>query len=237
MSSDPDPLWEEKFAKRPFVRRVAFWAAIALGIIAVSGVSVSSLISNSQHSVPSASPSAQTKATTVRYGGLSTLSSEMKDCKSRGPQGHNADVVALVAAQDKSCWMNSILIDPTKPFYVLVEYKNDGSTIADNVTMKVESDHIGVNVIDATTFLGNAQIPDGSFVEGDNLMDIGVNIGSYAPGSNGWLIAQVDPSNVIAPICGDSSFHLSLTVHRDLRGVPHPGSLHAELTANMHDDC
>lgn len=83
-------------------------------------------------------------------------------------------------------WTSRMSIGPNLRVTLLVEYKNVTSSRQDNVLLKVSLPE-GLTYDAGSSLLGHALHPDGTRTS-DGLTTTGINVGSYQPGGNAWVV-------------------------------------------------
>lgn len=84
-------------------------------------------------------------------------------------------------------WVDSYNAKPGEVVDYLVQYKNTGSKQQNNVTIR-DTLPKGQSYVKGSTTFGNSQHPNGTKASDNIATSQGVNIGSYAAGSNAWAI-------------------------------------------------
>lgn len=113
----------------------------------------------------------------------------------------NFTMSKLVSKHGANKWVDSYTAQPGETVDYLINYRNTGTTQQDNVTM---SDKLpaGMSYVNGSTVLGNSKAPAGA-KEIDGVTTTGVNIGSYAPNGNAWMIFSAKVAdNDRLPACG-----------------------------------
>lgn len=88
-------------------------------------------------------------------------------------------------------WGNSVDAKIGDKVEFRIAYKNNSNSDQMNVGIRdVLPD--GLKYIEGSTLLVNAKYPDGGHVEQDDIVDIGINIGGYTPGSNAFVRFQAE---------------------------------------------
>ncbi|MGD8373384.1 MAG: PKD domain-containing protein [Candidatus Woesebacteria bacterium] len=119
-----------------------------------------------------------------------------------------------VSKHGQNQWVDSLETTPGEVVDYIVYYKNTGAVQQDNVVIKDNLPE-GMAYVAGSSTLSNSQNPDGAKIS-DNITTDGVNIGSYAPNGNAWVIfsAKVN-SNDSLPECGENTLHNVATVETD----------------------
>ncbi|MGR0218639.1 hypothetical protein [Agromyces sp. ZXT2-6] len=129
---------------------------------------------NATEATPSASPQCQ---------------AELRDPPADAPQ---FDV--LVAESGSTCWERSIELGRAERFDVAIYYRNFTDVRTTDVSVQAWLPE-GVELVANSTRILNASNPNGETIS-DNIVDPGINIGHYTPGSNAFLTfsARIDPA-------------------------------------------
>jgi uncharacterized repeat protein (TIGR01451 family) len=120
------------------------------------------------------------------------------------PQTSNFEVNKMVRKDGSgNAFAESADVNPGDTVNYRIEVKNSGNAQINNVNLKDQLPS-GQTFVPGTVKIQNAKNPGGAFVEnGDNLMNNGINIGSYTAGSNALVIfnAKVNGNDQL-PTCG-----------------------------------
>lgn len=122
----------------------------------------------------------------------------------------------------------------TYPFglmQVYVTYRNTGIVQQDDVTFRVKLPS-GFGLVPGTTVAFNSLTPEG-FRASDNILDVGLNLGSYAPGGNVSLYFEAKAAEPKAFFCGDNVGAATFTV-ASARSVKATGSVMTVLRSCVH---
>ncbi len=145
----------------------------------------------------------------MQYAGYVTFK-----VKVQGPQTTNFTMSKLVSKHGENKWVESYAAQPGETVDYLIQYKNTGDTQQDNVVAR-DTLPTGETYVDGSTILGNSKTPAGAKIS-DNVTKGGVNIGSYAPGANAWVIFSAKlADNANLPACGDNKLTNTATVETD----------------------
>ena len=93
---------------------------------------------------------------------------------------------------------------------VYVTYRNTGTIQQDDVIFRVKLPS-GFSLVPGTTVAFNSLTPEG-FRASDNVLDVGLNLGSYAPGASLSLYFEVQAAEPKAFYCGDNVGAATFTV-------------------------
>lgn len=98
----------------------------------------------------------------------------------------NFTMEKLVSKHGANKWSDNYTAKPGETVDYLLKYKNTGEAQQDNVTFrdKLPTDTSYVN---GSAVYGNSKFPAGTKAS-DNVTGVGVNVGSYAPGANAWMV-------------------------------------------------
>lgn len=110
----------------------------------------------------------------------------------------------MVSKHGDNKWVESYKAQPGETIDYLIQYKNTGQTQQDNVTVR-DTLPVGETYVTGSTTYGNSKYPSGVAASDNIANGIGINIGSYAPGANAWVIfsAKIVDNDELA-ICGDN---------------------------------
>ncbi|NCU29873.1 DUF11 domain-containing protein [Candidatus Saccharibacteria bacterium] len=111
---------------------------------------------------------------------------------------------------DSGGWTESYTANPGETVDFLIRYKNTGDLTQENVTVK-DVLPTGLTYVPGSTVLANANNQTPKQVS-DNVTGVGINIGSYTPGSDAWVrfSAKVVNKDVLA--CGVNTLKNVATV-------------------------
>lgn len=101
-------------------------------------------------------------------------------------------------------WVENYAAKPGETVDFLINYKNTGETVMNNVVIK-DTLPAGMTYVAGSTIMANGSYPNGTTVS-DNVTKDGINIGSYAPGANAWVrfSAKVADNDKL-PVCGTNT--------------------------------
>lgn len=124
------------------------------------------------------------------------------------------DMYKKVSKHGKNEWTDDLAVQPGETVDYLIYYKNTGSIQQDNVVVK-DTLPAGMSYVDGSSTLGNSKHPNGTKIS-DNVTKGGVNIGSYAPNGNAWVIfsAKVNQNDQL-PACGENKLRNVAKVETD----------------------
>lgn len=95
----------------------------------------------------------------------------------------------------------SVEVNPGDTLNYRIEVKNTGNSKLNNVNLKDQLPS-GVSLVPGTVKILNAANPNGAMIQnGDNIVNGGINIGSYTPGSNALVVFNAKVTNNLAA-CG-----------------------------------
>ena len=105
-----------------------------------------------------------------------------------------------VSKHNENKWSDSYKAQPGETVDFLLKYKNTGTTLQKDVVMRDELPK-GMSYVKGSTTLGNPTHPQGKPAS-DTVTTTGLNVGSYNPGQNAWVLfsAKVDSKEVLE--CG-----------------------------------
>lgn len=134
--------------------------------------------------------------------------------KVQGPQQTSFTMSKMVSKHGANQWAKSYAAQPGETVDYLIQYKNTGDTQQDNVVVK-DTLPAGETYVAGSSILGNSKTPTGAKIS-DNVVNGGVNIGSYAAGANGWVIFSAKlADNDNLPVCGANTLTNNATVETD----------------------
>lgn len=116
----------------------------------------------------------------------------------------NHTVTKEVSKHGENKWVENYAAQPGETVDYLIEYKNIGDAQNDNVMI---SDKLptGTSYVAGSTVLGNSLHPAG-LAASDNIVNAGINIGSYAKGGGAWIIFSAKvAANAALPACGSNT--------------------------------
>jgi len=112
----------------------------------------------------------------------------------------NFTIEKQVRKTGTTAWTESTQVNPGDKVDYMIQYKNTGTTLQNDVVIK-DTLPKGVTYVNGTTKLKNANNPDGKAVS-DNLTTAGINISNYTPGSNAYLMFTAQVGNKDQLVCG-----------------------------------
>lgn len=98
----------------------------------------------------------------------------------------NFTVEKKVSKYGANSWVENYSAQPGETVDYLINYRNTGTTQQNNVVVKDELP-AGMSYVNGSTVYGNSKNPNGTEAS-DNVTKGGINVGSYAPGANAWVI-------------------------------------------------
>ena len=130
----------------------------------------------------------------------------------------------LVSKHGENKWVDDYKAQPGETVDYLLEYRNVGTVQQDNVMIR---DILPANMtyVNDSTVLGNSKHPSGAPVSDNGVTKTGINIGSYAPNGNAWVIFSAKVADKDKLPCGPSK--LINKVHTS------SGGYYKEDTANV----
>ncbi|WP_406635035.1 hypothetical protein [Amycolatopsis sp. WGS_07] len=142
-----------------------------------------------------------------------------------GLPGPNFDVG--LEASEFHGWQKEIDTSPSVALQLIAEYANTGSVRQDNVTLRFELPPELVYQ-PGTARLGNGSHPDG--VQTNDITG-GMNIGSYAPGANAWVLFSTTLKDEKTFLCDTRTLVPAVRVETD------NGTKSAEVTIRVKRRC
>lgn len=123
----------------------------------------------------------------------------------------NFEVNKQVRLSGTSAWSETVAAQTNSTADYMIEYKNTGSTQQNDVIVRDVMPQ-GVDYVPGSTYLMNSNNPNGKLISDNLVSEAGVNIGSYAPGSNAFLkfTVKVDKEELA---CGNNSLKNVATVY------------------------
>lgn len=112
----------------------------------------------------------------------------------------------MVSKHGENKWVESYKAQPGETVDYLLQYKNTGTTLQNDVVLK-DTLPTGMTYVDGSTTYGNANTPNGVKAS-DNITKAGINVGAYNPGGNAWAIfsAKVAENDKLTT-CGPNTLH------------------------------
>lgn len=99
-------------------------------------------------------------------------------------------------------WVESYAAQPGETVDFLIKYNNVGEVQQDGVTFR-DTLPAGMTYVAGSTIFGNASNPSGVKASDNIANGVGINVGSYKPGSNAWAIFSAKvAANDNLPTCG-----------------------------------
>lgn len=106
-------------------------------------------------------------------------------------QSQDTSLQLLGKTGTSACWSDTVdAISPGAIVTVALEYKNISHTQQNDVVFRVSLPP-GAHLVPDSTYLGHQYCPLGCIITDTNLADTGINVGSYGPGGNAWVIFAV----------------------------------------------
>ena len=95
----------------------------------------------------------------------------------------------------ESIWGDSVYATPGECIRFRIGIRNMSSEIFRNLTLRNISP-TGLSYINGSTMIYNAKHPQGVTLSDNIIIDMGVNIGDYAPGANAWIYFDATASEI-----------------------------------------
>ena len=119
------------------------------------------------------------------------------------PQTANFDMSKSVSKHGENKWTDNYVAQPGEKVDYLIQYKNTGDATQENVVIK-DTLPAGMTYVNGSTKLGNGANPNG-IATNDGITTGGINIGTYAKGSNAWVIFSATAPAKEALACGPNT--------------------------------
>lgn len=116
----------------------------------------------------------------------------------------NFTVEKQVSEHGKNKWSKSYQAQPNETVDFLLKYKNTGTTLQKDVVIK-DSLPKGMTYVTGSTTLGNPSNPQGVKTNDGVTATTGINVGSYNPGQNAWIIFSAKVDNKETLKCGENT--------------------------------
>jgi len=113
-------------------------------------------------------------------------------------------------------WSNNNTAKPGDTMKYMIEYGNTGNTDQTKVIVR-DSLPAHMSLVPGTTKVTNAQYPQGTAISSNDVVNGGINIGTYKPGANAFVTFEVKIDDADKLACGATEF-------RNV-GVAHPEGL------------
>ncbi len=110
-------------------------------------------------------------------------------------------------------WVENYAAKPGETVDYLVEYKNTGDVQQDNVQL-VDKLPAGMSYVNGSSVLGNALNPSG-IKTNDGITGKGLNVGSYGPGGNAWVIFSAKVAETKDLECGPNTLKNVVSAETD----------------------
>jgi len=113
----------------------------------------------------------------------------------------NFTTTKFVSKKGENKWVDNYQAKPGETVDYLINYRNTGDTRQDNVGIK-DTLPQGISYVAGSSILGNGLNPAG-IKTNDGVTTTGLDVGSYLPGGNAWIIfsGKVSENNDL-PTCG-----------------------------------
>lgn len=108
----------------------------------------------------------------------------------------------LVSKKGENKWVENYQAQPGETVDYLLNYKNTGDTYQENVHIK-DTLPAGMTYVAGSSTLGNAANPSG-IKTNDGVTTTGLNVGTYQPGANAWIIFSAKAPAEKDLECGDN---------------------------------
>ena len=115
----------------------------------------------------------------------------------------NFTVSKEVSKHGANNWVENYAAQPGETVDYLLEYKNTGSTVQKDVMVK-DVLPAGMTYVSGSTVLGNPSNPAGVKTN-DTVTTTGLNVGTYNPGQNAWIIFSAKAPALEALTCGQNN--------------------------------
>ena len=102
-------------------------------------------------------------------------------------------------------WSQNYAAQPSETVDYLVNYRNTGDNQQDNVTIK-DALPTGMTYVPGSAILGNSLNPNGTKTN-DGITSTGINVGSYKPTGNAWVIFSATTPTADKLTCGANLLH------------------------------
>lgn len=110
----------------------------------------------------------------------------------------------MVSKHGANKWVESYAAQPGEVVDYLIQYKNVGETTQTDVTFR-DTLPAGETYVTGSTVYGNTVYPNGTKASDNIANGTGINVGSYAPGANAWVIFSAKvAANDQLPACGNN---------------------------------
>lgn len=122
-------------------------------------------------------------------------------------------VAKTVSKHGANQWVENYTAQPGETVDYLLEYKNTGTVVQNNVMV---SDKLpaGMTYVAGSSVLGNPTNP-GGVKTNDGVTSGGLNVGGYNPGQNAWIIFSAKVPSEAALACGTNAFTNTENVETD----------------------
>jgi uncharacterized repeat protein (TIGR01451 family) len=119
------------------------------------------------------------------------------------PSNGNFTVSKEVSKHGANQWVENYVAQPGETVDYLLEYKNTGTVVQNDVMI---SDQLpaGMTYVAGSTILGNPTNP-GGVKTNEGVTAGGINVGGYNPGQNAWVIFSAKAPELSALACGTNS--------------------------------
>lgn len=116
----------------------------------------------------------------------------------------NFTVKKEVSKHGANNWVENYAAKPGETVDYLIEYKNTGTVQQNNVVLKDQLPQ-GMTYVAGSSILGNALHPSGIKTNDGITTASGINIGSYGPGGNAWVIFSAKVPSESSLQCGTNT--------------------------------
>lgn len=124
-----------------------------------------------------------------------------------GPDGSGLRTAAYVRPVG-GCWSQVLgYVPPGSELEYAIAYRNTSEAQHDDVVLRVELPD-GARLVSGSTTWMNASHPEGVPATSDDVEGLGINVGSYGPGANAWLMFRVVVAGADEVDCGVSEYRV-----------------------------
>ncbi len=126
----------------------------------------------------------------------------------------NFTVDKLVSKHGDNKWVETYTAQPGETVDYLLKYKNTGTVTQKDVVIK-DSLPAGMTYVSGSTVLGNPANPAGVKASDNVTTSTGINVGTYNPGQNAWVIFSAKAPAESKLVCGVNTLVNKETVETD----------------------
>lgn len=116
-----------------------------------------------------------------------------------------------VSKHGENKWVEDYAAQPGETVDYLLKYKNTGTAQHNGVTFR-DKLPTHMTYVAGSTIFGNSKTPNGVKAS-DNVTGAGINVGSYAPGANAWVIFSAKVAEKSALTCGPNTLRNVVSVN------------------------